>query len=616
MTEQPNNNRLGKYEVIRKLGEGGFGVVYECQDTLLERRVALKVLRGEAAASPEFIERFRREARLAAALRHPAIVNMLDMGEDSGRFYLVMDLLPGGTLAELLKDGQPLLPQRAIQLLRPVAAALDFAHSRNMLHRDVKPSNIILNELGEPVLTDFGLGKIIGQEGATTTGVAVGTVQYMAPEQVLGEELSPATDIYALGVIAYQMLTGRVPFAGATPFSIQKGHVEQKPPDPRLANPALGEASARVLEKVLDKQPADRYQSGAQLVAALEQASELEGQATLEALYQQASALQAQGDFTAALQKWTSLQNAHPGYRDVAEKMQLAGRKLEIAQRYARLAQDLQGLRIEARAILALDSQYPDPDGALGLLVGARQAPPAVPAAVRPDGSHPQAHETAQADPPVELDADNPAGIEWVKIPAGSFISGESRETREMGYSFEIAKYPVTNAQYKRFLDDVPGVEVPSGWDENLRTYPPDKANHPVVWVSLYNADAFCRWAGGRLPNMYEWEKAARGKDGRKYPWGSKWQDGKFCNTEEAGLETTNPVDAYPLGASPYGVMDMSGNTWEWTSSSSGYILGKKFALRGGSWANDREAASINNILYEPPDTPDDDTGFRCARDV
>jgi hypothetical protein len=176
----------------------------------------------------------------------------------------------------------------------------------------------------------------------------------------------------------------------------------------------------------------------------------------------------------------------------------------------------------------------------------------------------------------------NPAGIEWVHIPTGEFLFGDKKERRYIK-SYLIGKYGVTNAQYKLFLDANPKYRAPRDWDKDTRTHPRGKANHPVVNVSWHDANAFCKWADCRLPTEEEWEKAARGEDGRTYPWGEDWEDGKYCNSREAGIKDTTQVDAYPEGVSPYGVWDVAGNVWEWTSS---WADEKKEArvLRGGAF--------------------------------
>lgn len=620
MTINNQATNMGKYELFEKIGEGGFSLVYRGRDVMLERLVAIKVLKGDASSSSDFVERFRREARMAASLRHAAIVNVLDVGEYEGRYFLVMDLLPGGTLSRQLQAGKPLTLTRAIELLKPVASALDYAHGKGMLHRDVKPSNIILNEEGQPVLTDFGLGKIMNQE-STTTGMALGTVQYMAPEQILGGQLSSATDTYALGVIAFQMLTGQVPFSGSTPFTIQKGHAEQMPPAPEKINPALGAQTVLVLLKALEKEPGSRYQSGSELVAALAEAAVLEGSQYLDELYRQASVLMEAGEFAGALSKWESLRACQPNYRDAAEQENLARQRVEMRQHYARLADELSALRQAARQILALDPHFPDDKGLfseLGLFVpdGSKAATRVL--QVDPASSVEKGTLANFLPPKLALDPDdeNLAGIEWVEIPSGGFLYGDGPEKRFLADPFLIGKYPVTNRQYKLFLDANPDYSVPSGWIVAKRTYPAGKADHPVVNVDWDDAQAFCDWADCRLPTELEWEKAARGTDGRSFPWGDDWLSGKFCNTIEAGIEDSTPVTNYPNGASPYGVWDMAGNVWEWTDTVHSKLFTVEYILRGGSWANDSEGAQAQNRNWDSPSSPDDDTGFRCVRDI
>jgi formylglycine-generating enzyme required for sulfatase activity len=201
---------------------------------------------------------------------------------------------------------------------------------------------------------------------------------------------------------------------------------------------------------------------------------------------------------------------------------------------------------------------------------------------------------------------DNPAGIEWVQIPAGEFLYGEGYEPRYryIDKPFLIGMYPVTNTQYKLFLDANPAHKVPKHWESEARTYPQDKADHPVVHVSWYDAIAFCKWAYCRLPTIFEWEKAARGEDGRTYPWGEDWVKGKFCNSSDEDIRDTTPVDAYPEGVSPYGVWDMAGNVWEWTET---------VEIRGGSFTNFPRDVRCSVYLRQKPGFGTFNNGFRVG---
>ncbi len=281
----PENNplgKLGKYELLEKIGEGGYGAVYHGYDTKMGRQVAIKILHSQLTVSPEFIERFRREALLASSLRHPHIITVTDLDEQGGQYFLVMDYLPGGSLEKLLVEGKPLSLNKAVDLLAPLASALDFAHSKNIIHRDIKPSNVMFTTDGQPVLTDFGLVKSTIEPSSTTTGAVMGTAEYMAPEQIRGKEVGPSTDLYALGVVAFRMLTGSVPFKGITPFEIQNGHVNIPLPDPLSHNPNLPVQVTVALKRALAKNPAERYLTGQEFIAALKQVSDqyMEQQAT------------------------------------------------------------------------------------------------------------------------------------------------------------------------------------------------------------------------------------------------------------------------------------------------------------------------------------------------
>jgi serine/threonine protein kinase len=207
---------------------------------------------------------------------------------------------------------------------------------------------------------------------------------------------------------------------------------------------------------------------------------------------------------------------------------------------------------------------------------------------------------------------DNPAGIEWIEIPAGEFLYGEEKKPFYIRKTYQIGKYPVTNAQYQLFLDANPDYKVPDDWDSQHCIYPPGKEHHPVVHVNWHDAQAFCRWANCRLPTEQEWEKAARSTDGRVYPWGNEWVAGKFCNSADAGIGTTTPVDEFPEGVSPYGVLDMSGNVWEWTESK--HEAGNFFVLRGGSWSPYGNLLRVANRHFGVPSYRNFSVGFRCAR--
>jgi len=254
---------LGRYHIIEQLGEGGMATVFRADDTRLERDVAIKVIRKDnfsPNALQEVLKRFEREAKALASLSHSHIVKVFDYGEYDGAPYLVMEFVPAGTLKE--HTGSPMPWSQAARLLLPIARALAYAHERGFIHRDVKPSNILITDTGDPMLTDFGIAKILEAEGATTltgTGVGIGTPEYMAPEQGTGQNIDARADVYALGVVFYEMLTGRRPYEADTPMAVMLKHVTDPLPRPREYNPDLPDVVEGVLLKALAKQPEDRY---------------------------------------------------------------------------------------------------------------------------------------------------------------------------------------------------------------------------------------------------------------------------------------------------------------------------------------------------------------------
>jgi serine/threonine protein kinase/Tol biopolymer transport system component len=252
-----------RYHILESLGEGGMASVYKAFDTRLERDVAVKIIRTDMfipATLQHVLKRFEREAKLLAKLSHPNIVSIIDYGEHAGVPYLVMEYLPGGTLKDRLK-GHPLPWQESIHLLLPIARSLQFSHQQGIIHRDVKPSNILITLSGEPMLSDFGIAKILESEGNTAltgTGVGIGTPEFMAPEQWVGKT-SPQSDLYSLGVVLYEMVTGRKPYTAETPAAILLKQANEPLPRPRHFVPDLPERVEKIILKALAKKPENRY---------------------------------------------------------------------------------------------------------------------------------------------------------------------------------------------------------------------------------------------------------------------------------------------------------------------------------------------------------------------
>jgi tRNA A-37 threonylcarbamoyl transferase component Bud32 len=251
---------VGHYCLMEQIGQGGMAVVYKARDTAQDRIVAVKILTPSSAADAQVVLRFQREARLLLKLRHPHIVPVEDFRVEDGNVYLVMPYYPAGSLAERLARG-PLSPPEGGRIIGQVCAALDFAHRQGVVHRDVKPSNILLDEQGNALLTDFGLAHVTDASVSLTGSAVLGTPSYLSPEQVQATEVDARSDQYSLGVVLYQMTTGRLPFEAETPMAVLIKHVSDPMPLPRSISPSIPEAVERVILKATAKDPDDRFAS-------------------------------------------------------------------------------------------------------------------------------------------------------------------------------------------------------------------------------------------------------------------------------------------------------------------------------------------------------------------
>jgi beta-lactam-binding protein with PASTA domain len=261
----------GRYRIEHRLGSGGMADVYCAHDSQLGRRIALKVLHRRFARDREFVERFRREASAAAGLQHPNVVGVFDRGEYDGTYYIAMEYLPGRSLKELIRDDAPLDQLRAIDYAIQILQAASFAHRRGVIHRDFKPHNVIAADDGRLKVTDFGIARA-GASEMTETGSIMGTAAYLSPEQAQGQRVGAPSDLYSIGVIIYEMLTGRVPFTGESAVSIALKHVSEEPPSLRQLRPDVHPRLEQAVGRALLKDPAQRYASADEFVAALEQA--------------------------------------------------------------------------------------------------------------------------------------------------------------------------------------------------------------------------------------------------------------------------------------------------------------------------------------------------------
>ena len=606
MPIQPGTN-IGRYHILEQLGEGGMAVVYKEFDTKLESEVAIKFIRTERLI-PEYrertIRRFQIEAKKMAQFSHANIVKVIDFGEYEGMPYLVMEYISGGVLKDQL--GKPLSWQEALELVIPIARALSYAHQNGLVHRDVKPSNILITASGDPMLSDFGIAKVLENEetiSLTTTGVGIGTPEYMAPEQAEGKQVDGRADEYSLGILLYELVTGRKPFVADTPVAVVVKQLHDPLPSPRKFNADIPDKLEKVLIKALAKKPGDRYGDMAAFARVLDGMLREEGRAkkapgrisppTLPQTKQQ-------GQVTRDRVPKTGTQRGIPGW-----------------------VWGLGGIGIVAVLI-----------GWFAFRGGS------VPAEGIPPTQEPTITQAATLVP-TETIVPTPAlgigsskvfakdGMTQMYVPAGEFTMGSNNGDADekpvhMVYldAFWMDQTEVTEAQFKQCIDA--GVcKIPSG--SMYVNWNPSKS--PMVFVTWGDANDYCQWAGRRLPTEAEWEKAARGTDGRTYPWG----EGIDCDKASySGCNNGNtPVGSFLKGVSPYGVWEMAGHAAEWVADyyyETAYSFENQInptgptthgfpyrIIRGGSFRYEINELRVSNRTPVNPIQRRDHVGFRCA---
>lgn len=711
---------LGKYRAVALLGKGGFGTVFRAIDTTLDRQVALKVLHPQLVSEPNFVERFRNEAKTIAALRHPNVVGVYELGEDNGRWFITMEYMPGGTLKDRLAQQGRLSFAETLHILQQVCAGLEAAHAEGLIHRDIKPGNILFDKRGIAVVGDFGLARVaqlssMASSSSSSAG-GVGTPFYKAPELWRGKPpASPATDVYALACVAYEMLSGHVLFDGDTPDVVITKHVVDGPDFGADWLPADAPAGlSEVLQHALAMKPAERYATAQAFADALneQEATSKRQEAEAQEAAQRAAEVVAletkrQQEEQEARRKQQEIE-AQEAARYAAEVAALeakrqqeeqARRKKQEAEgqeaRRTRSVQEAEAAMLaaqrqreaedkanrEAVTTAALADAGASPAGdALnkpvsktpwGLIIGGmvvigvlivivllassrRPAPVATPlvvevtrAADQPAPDLPTSAPASTAAPaqvptmipitPVAKTSDKD-GMTLLYVPAGEFTMGAASSDTQAALdetpqhtvyldAYWIDQTEVTNAMYAKCV--AAGKCEMSRVDSRTHSnYYSNAAfdNYPAINVSWADATTYCQWAGHRLPTEAEWEKAARGNDGRIYPWGNETPDASRLNFNN-NIGDTTEVGKYSSGASPYGALDMAGNVWEWVQDfySDNYYsssparnpenttIGSLRLARGGSWYREASDVRVSKRGSLDPSYFVDNVGFRCA---
>jgi serine/threonine protein kinase len=534
-----------KYHVLCRVGGGGMAQVLLARHRLHGGLFAIKILADHLAQDPNIVARFKQEATTAASLSgHPNIVPIFDIGEGHGLHYLVMQFVCGEDLSSYLRREGKMSPAAAAGVITQTAEALSWAEARRVVHRDLKPANIHLDQAGRIKILDFGISKITDiNDGLTRPGEALGTPFYMSPEQIRGEGCDIRSDLYSLGVVFFELLTARRPFENDSATAIQMAHLSTPPPSVLSYDPSLPPMCDEIIQRLLRKDRSERYSSAQELLDALHANGASSGPTSLRPQVDSSLAekinepptpggcvSETRGGVASSGPATPARASATPA--PTRQATPVADEAVPAASH-----SNMVRIGIASAAVLLL--------ALMGLLFMLRSnKKPADVAAV--PGEAKLATEVSDAHGTMEL------------VPAGSFLYGSNTPDSPTPQAavtlpaFYVDATEVSNEEYRRFATAT-GRTIP----DSLQTA---AANEPVAMVSQLDAAAYAAWAGKRLPTEQEWEKAARGTDGRPFPWGTTpWTDGVPDHLQ--------PVESFPDRRSPSGAYNMAGNVWEWTSS-------------------------------------------------
>jgi serine/threonine-protein kinase len=609
---------LGPYQILERLGRGATSTVYKAYHEKLDRFVAIKVLSPHFIDEEGFLERFHQEARAVARLDHPNILPVYDFDRIDDTVFIVMKYVTSGSLRDLMTGPLPL--DEVLELAAQVGLALGYAHKMGVVHRDIKPGNILIEDSRWALLTDFGLAKILalGRQ-LTQSGMGVGTPDYMSPEQAQGHPVDGRADLYSFGVMLYEMITGGLPFEADSGMGVVVKHITEQPRPMRTVPADVPLAVEQVILRALAKEPADRYPTAEAMITALARA--ISAPDRIGGANGRLSPIESEPEPDRPRTAWRlSRRTGLIGAAGLIVIVIVIGLLLTSGMPSPSLAITPTLVRVViAPAATATTAATPQPSASPTAIVTLT-----VTATVTPTG-------VSTGVSTIEA----PSGM--VAVPAGPFTMGGVNSQQDADETpphvvrlaaFYIDAVEVTNAQFARFANGTGYQTDGEKADDDVtwRTYnTADRQRFPVTHVSWNDAIRYCAWAGKRLPTEAEWEKAARGATKNIYPWGNTFNSA-WANTFELGAGQPVAV-ATNSKAGPYGAFDMVGNVWEWVQdwyggdyyvhspavNPTGPITGIQKVIRGGSFTNKAEAVTTSVRGKAGADNRGDDIGFRCA---
>lgn len=658
MSNLINKTLLNQFRVDSFIASGGMGAVYKVWDLKRNVPLAMKVLHADFMDDLSAFKYFQREARALQKLAHPNIVPFYGLHQTEDFVFMVQQYINGPSLQRILKKNPEGLPlEESLTYVFALCSALGYAHHNNIVHCDIKPGNVMLDRVGNIYLADFGIAR--HSDSTTTTIAGAGTPAYMAPEQIKSSVVTSATDIYSLGVLFFELLTGRRPFRGDEAATLNKGdtageriryaHLHIPPPDPRSINPSIPPEAAAIILRCLEKSPGKRYTSTSDLLADLHNLG--------VSFPQRTQTIPVEVDSMPESMTGTSQEKSFARTSMPVQPEKKAAPILLFVSGAAALA--LMFCVVLGAALYTYSNQTSLPaitNPAVTEPYSNDNAPTATVLPASGDSTVPSTIAATVTVPPpiateISFSVNQKDDAELVSIPAGSFTMGSATSDPNfpryedfyigkegMPWNWDtplhdvyldeylIYKTEVTNAMYQK-CDSEKKCASPEQLHSRTRSKyynDPRFADYPVIFVSYADAQSYCSWANAELPTEAQWEKAARGNDLRLFPWGNNPPNGNLVNF---GNDTAK-VGSFPKGASQYGVLDMAGNVIEWVFDFIDYYpsspqenprvsfsSGNKNVVRGGSFQNTDVLGTFRVVgrLSVAPNLTADTRGFRCV---